>query len=103
MNIFLHEMSEYLGQRSAYVVMDCAGWHLAKELIIPTNIEIIYLPPYSPELNPVERFWQYVKNNTIKNRVFDDLHQLESVLSNFLKTIPQEIKKSISYINYLST
>lgn len=37
-------------------LMDGTGWHKSQELILPENIEIIYLPPYSPELNPVETF-----------------------------------------------
>ncbi|WP_410528555.1 transposase [Rickettsiales endosymbiont of Peranema trichophorum] len=45
-------MSEWLWQSKAFIVMDCAGWHKAKDLSIPSNIEIILLPPYSPELNP---------------------------------------------------
>ncbi|WP_341763215.1 MULTISPECIES: IS630 family transposase [unclassified Candidatus Tisiphia] len=52
LNIFLAEMSKQIGEQKAIIVMDCAGWHKAKELIIATNIEILYLPPYSPELNP---------------------------------------------------
>ena len=43
------------------------GWHRSKDLIIPANIEIEYLPPYSPELNPVERFWEHIKRYTIRN------------------------------------
>ncbi|MCC8398182.1 MAG: transposase [Rickettsia endosymbiont of Labidopullus appendiculatus] len=51
LNMFLAEMSKHIGDRKAIVVMDCVGWHRAKELVVPANIEILYLPPYSPELN----------------------------------------------------
>jgi transposase len=49
--------------------MDSAGWHRSKNLKIPQNIEIVFLPPYSPELNPVEKLWQYIKSNTIENKI----------------------------------
>lgn len=48
MNIFLEQMLQYLGTREAVLVMDCASWHKSKNLKVPKNIEIIYLPPYSP-------------------------------------------------------
>ncbi len=43
------------------LIMDGAGWHKSKNLVIPKNIQIILLPPYCPELNPVKRLWRYIK------------------------------------------
>ncbi|OAM05726.1 MAG: hypothetical protein TV41_00920 [Wolbachia endosymbiont of Dactylopius coccus] len=54
MNIFLEQMSKNLESREIFLIMDCASWHRSKGLKIPESITIIYLPPYSPELNPVE-------------------------------------------------
>ncbi len=48
MNILLEQMSQYLKTREAFLIMDCASWHKSKNLKIPKNINIIYLPPYSP-------------------------------------------------------
>jgi transposase len=45
---------------------------------------IIILPPYSPELNPVEKLWQYIKDHTIKNRIYRTLLQLEKVVCEFI-------------------
>jgi hypothetical protein len=45
----------------AVVILDRAGWHTAKELTIPANLTPVYLPPYSPELNAVERVWLYLR------------------------------------------
>ncbi len=45
-------------------------------------------PPYSPELNPVERLWRYLKDHTLKNKVYDTLNELESVVSSFITSIP---------------
>ena len=68
-------------------IMDGAGWHKSRDLEIPGNIIIEILPPYCPELNPVERLWRYVKDHTIKNKVFDNLRDLEDNVCNFMKNL----------------
>jgi putative transposase len=100
MNVFLEQMSEYLGEKKVILVMDQAAWHKGEMLIIPENIKIIHLPPYSPELNPVERLWQYIKNHTIKNKVYNTLEDLENVICNFIKNLDIVTIKSICSINY---
>jgi len=55
MNIFLSELSKEWGDRKVILVVDSAGWHKSKDLVVPNNIKLVYLPPYSPELNPIER------------------------------------------------
>ena len=56
--------------RHAVVVQDQAGWHHKKALKIPPNISLLHLPPYSPELNPQEQVWHYLKGTYLANRVF---------------------------------
>lgn len=55
----------------AVVLADQAGWHLTAKLDVPHNITIVPLPPRSPELNPVENVWQYMRDNWLSNRVFE--------------------------------
>jgi hypothetical protein len=55
----------------ALLVLDGAGWHSTKELVLPPNITLLPLPPYSPELNPVENIWQFLRQNRLANRLFD--------------------------------
>ena len=56
----------------AVVSMDGAGWHRPGEhLEVPHNVSILLLPPYSPQLNPQENVWQYLRQNYLSNRVFD--------------------------------
>ncbi len=76
MNIYLRELSATI-KGGFILIMDGAGWHKSKDLIVPKNIQIILLPPYCPELNPVERLWRYIKDNVIKNKVFETLLELE--------------------------
>ena len=58
------------------LVLDQAGWHKAKGLKIPKNITLLHLPAYSPELNPIERLWAYMKSHYLSNRVYKDYNDL---------------------------
>jgi transposase len=55
MNIYLDELSKAFADSNIILIMDQAGWHKSQRLQVPDNIQIKFLPPYSPELNPVER------------------------------------------------
>jgi putative transposase len=56
----------------AVLLFDRAGWHTTSKLVVPQNITPIFLPSRSPELNPVENIWQYIRANWLSNRVFDN-------------------------------
>lgn len=90
MNLYLKELSEEI-KENFILIMDGAGWHKSKNLIIPKNIQIVLLPPYCPELNPVEMLWKYIKNNTIKNKVFETLKNLEDEICDFIKELTLDI------------
>ena len=101
MNIFLEEFVKANKERKIVIVMDGAGWHQSKKLIIPDYIRIIILPPYSPELNPTEKLWQYIKDHTIKNRIYKTLQELEMVVCKFVKLLTPEIIRSVCNVNYV--
>ncbi len=100
MNIFLLELSQTYKDDKITLVLDGAGWHKSKKLIIPANIHIIHLPPYSPELNPVERLWLYVKSNTIRNKIYDSIDALQNEIANFLNTITAATFMSICSVDW---
>jgi hypothetical protein len=52
-------------------VLDRAGWHTAKKLVIPSNVTLVWLPPYSPQLNPVERLWLFLRERHLSHRLLD--------------------------------
>ena len=54
------------------LVLDGAGWHASKHLAVPPNVTLFPLPPYSPELNPVERVWRHLRQNHLSNRACAD-------------------------------
>ena len=73
MNRHLAEISHHVRPGAhAVLVLDGAGWHGAKALAIPDNLTLLPLPPYSPELNPVENVWQYLRQNQLSLRVWPD-------------------------------
>jgi hypothetical protein len=52
------------------VLMDKAGWYTASDLVVPANLSLVFLPPYSPELNPIERLWLHLRDNRLSHCVF---------------------------------
>jgi len=71
MGLHLAEISQAVAQDAhAVLLMDQAGWHSSPKLEVPDNISIVLLPPRSPELNPVENIWQFMRGNWLLNRVF---------------------------------
>ncbi len=73
MTLHLAEISRHVTAGAhAVVVLDGAGWHkISRQLVVPDNISLLTLPAYSPELNPQENVWQYLRQNYLSNRVFD--------------------------------
>lgn len=71
MTLHLREISQAVAPGAhAIVIVDQAGWHLSNHLAVPGNITLLPLPPKSPELNPVENVWQFMRENWLSNRVF---------------------------------
>ena len=72
MQLHLDQISKYVARKAhGVLLMDRAGWHTTSKLKVPRNLTIILLPSRSPELNPVENIWQYLRANWLSNRVFE--------------------------------
>jgi hypothetical protein len=73
LSLHLAEISKQVADGAhAVLVFDGAGYHIAQDLEVRTNITVLRLPPYSPELNPVENIWQYLRQNKLAIAVYDD-------------------------------
>ena len=72
MNLHLQQISSQVSQGAfAVLTLDGAGWHrIGKRLVLPDNVGLLHLPPYSPELNPVENIWEFLRQNELSNRVY---------------------------------
>jgi len=76
-NAFFREFEKETDpSRHIVMIWDQAGFHTCKNLKLPPNITIIPLPPYSPQLNPVEKLWQYLRRHYWSNRVYKDYDAL---------------------------
>lgn len=81
MNLYLENFSRFLEEdEHALMVLDRAGWHRATALKIPSNVTLLCLPPYSPELNPMELVWGNGRRNYFANTVHKTIDDLESAV-----------------------
>ena len=72
MNLHLDEISKAVSPNAhAALVADGAGWHVSDKLVVPGNITLVKLPPYAPELNPIENVWAYLRGTKLAHRLFD--------------------------------
>lgn len=103
MNIFLRQLSDYYRAYQVVIFMDKAGWHRSKGLTVPPNIHLEYLPPYSPELNPVEQLWKYLREHWTCNSSVNSLNNLEDMVVEGLTHLIKnpEIVKSFSNYSWI--
>ncbi len=77
MQVFLDRFAAALPQGiHAALLLDSAGWHTAGEIIVPANVSLVFLPPYSPKLNPAERLWLHLRDRYLSLRLFRDLDDI---------------------------
>lgn len=93
MSLFLAEVAQRHSEDYVVMVMDQAGWHLAHALTVPDNMRLIFLPPYSPELNPAEHLWKSLREDCFANTVFASLDAVERALTKGLKRLEGEPAK----------
>lgn len=93
MSIFLREVSERHPDDFILMIMDGAGWHKAKALTVPGNMALIFLPPYSPELNPVEHIWDDIRENWFGNKAFNSIEAVEDQLERSLAALEKDPEK----------
>jgi hypothetical protein len=91
MNLWLSGLNKHCAGQSILIVTDRAGWHQSKELVVPSNIQLELLPPYSPDLNPCEHLWDYIREQKgVNNHNFKSLDDLEEHLVEVLQQLHQE-------------
>ncbi len=91
---YLKALSKYKPNEYKVVVIDNAGFHSVRNIEIPENIYLLRIPPYTPELNPCEQIWQYIKKR-YKNKNFETINELKEWLWEIVKNMSSETIKSI--------
>lgn len=103
MSQFLDGLSSMLDADDlAVVVLDNAGWHRAKALKVPSNLVLLPLPPYAPELNPVERLWQWLRSHHLANRVYADYDELLHAADTAMASVDAGRLRTVCACDYLT-
>lgn len=96
MNVFLNHLSMSYPDDIIILVCDGAAWHKAKALKIPENIRLIFIPPYTPEMNPIEQIWKEIRKRGFKNEIFQTLNKVVDRLCDTIRSISAETIISIT-------
>jgi len=105
MSLYLEQMSQAFSDSRLLLVPDQAGWHKAKDLLLPKNISFEFLPSYSPDLNPVEKLWLHLRRHVCRNRLFESEQELEQALESALASLSRDSLKTLcrcSYLEYIN-
>lgn len=105
MSIFLEHTAKTFPDDFCVMILDGAGYHRANDLKVPEKIALVFQPPYSPELNPVEHIWTYLRDNTFKNTNYGSLDEVVDVLAQGLKQLHQQpdIVRSMTCFDWINT
>lgn len=103
MNIFLEYVSQQFSTYFIVMQVDGASWHHSQELHIPENIRLLFQPPYSPELNPVEHIWDDLREKHFANRLYPSLDALQEKLCDILNNLSSRTKyvRSMTYFPHI--
>jgi transposase len=101
MQLFLDRFSATIKKdEHVAMVLDQAGWHGAKALVVPSNITLVPLPPYAPELNPVERVWLHLKERFLSHRLLADYDAIADAASKAWNQLVAEAGRLTSLCSY---
>ena len=102
MNTFLAGFSATrAADEHALMVMDGAGWHRSGDLDVPDNVSLIILPAYSPELNPIERIWLYLRERHLSHRLLDTYDDIVNACCRAWNKLTAERLQSLTSYPYL--
>lgn len=96
MNVFLEHLSKSYPDDMVILVCDSAAWHKANNLIVPENIRITFIPPYTPEMNPIEQIWKEIRKIGFRNEIFQTLDKVIDRLCKTICSLSSDTIKSIT-------
>ncbi len=102
MNTFLASFSATRAvDEHALMVMDGAGWHRSGDLDVPDNVSLVILPSYSPELNPIERIWLYLRERHLSHCLLDSYNDIVNACCAAWNKLTAERLQSLTSYPYL--
>ena len=97
---FLHEFAAHYHDTLIILQVDNGLFHKAKRLQIPENVILFFQPPYSPELNPIERVWEHLKQD-LKWELFENLDHLQNKVTQLLDSLTTEVLASLTGYDFI--
>ncbi len=102
MSIHLKDLSTLIAKDTiGILITDNASWHKSNSLKVPENLKLLYLPAYSPELNPIERLWLELKDKSLSNRVFNGIDDIISAGCSAWNKLTKNIVKSVCKVSWI--
>jgi transposase len=102
MQVFLDQFAAQIApDEHAAVVLDQAGWHGARALAVPGNVTLVPLPPYAPQLNPVERVWLYLRERHLSHRLLTGYDAIVDACCHAWNQLTPERLRSLTSYPYL--
>ena len=95
-NVFLRELSKTYTDDTILLVCDGAAWHKSKTLVVPSNIKLLHIPPYTPEMNPIEQIWKQLRAMGFRNEIFQTLKDVVSRLCDTIRQLTADMVRSIT-------
>jgi transposase len=95
-NLFLDELSKKFSGDYILLCADRASWHRSENLILPDNIEFFFIPPATPEMNPMEQVWEEIKEKSFANRFIHTLNRVVDQLCISINNLDANLIKSIT-------
>ncbi len=96
MNVFLGELSSRFSEDIILLCCDGAAWHKSKALKLPENIVLFHIPPYTPEMNPIEQIWKELRKRGFRNEIFATLEKVVDRLCEAIRTLSNQVISSIT-------
>ena len=101
MNLFLRELSCQFPDDMVLLCCDGAAWHKSKTLEVPENIILFYIPPYTPEMNPIEQIWKEIRKRGFRNEIFPTLKKVVDRLEDTICSLPSDVISHITCRNWI--
>ena len=96
MNVFLKHISEQYPEDRIVLCCDGAAWHKSKALQVPENIRLFFIPPYTPEMNPIEQIWKELRKMGFRNEIFATLEKVVDRLCDVINDLSAEVIRSVT-------
>jgi hypothetical protein len=103
MELYLKELARHFSRYRIVLCRDNAACHLSEKMLWPQNLAPLFLPPYFPELNPVELIWKYIRQHHFINHTFQNHDEVDNELATALKHLHQhkQTVKSLAGFNWI--